>query len=266
LEAIMQIAGTSLRPLEIWRSDVSLDEARNFATSTLATIVRLGSGGMVHGVGPRPHDALVLYELEWDPASRIVREALSELDLDALIKPCPSGESMHHRELAQLGESQFPYLIDRSAGVQLGDSTKIVEHLYASYGDGSPVPVRMRGALARLSSKLASELRRSKPYELPGERPELTLELWNYEASPYCRIAREELARLGLPYVSKNLARSSPRREDFRARFSREQFPRLYDPNNKTGLFETEAIVMHLQTFYGRMAALADESLVVHPA
>ena len=76
----MQIAGTSLRPLEIWRSDVSLDEARNFATSTLATIVRLGSGGMVHGVGPRPHDALVLYDLEWDPASRIVREALSELD------------------------------------------------------------------------------------------------------------------------------------------------------------------------------------------
>lgn len=262
----MEILGTSLRPLEIWRSDVSLEQARTFGTSLLATMVRLGSGAMVHGVGPRPHDALVLYELEWCPFSRIVREALSELDLDALIKPCPAGESMHHRELAQFGESKFPYLIDRSAGVQLGDSAKIVEHLYSQYGDGSPVPVRMRGALARSSSKLASELRAAKKYELPGERPELTLELWNYEASPYCRIAREELARLGLPYVSRNLARNSPRREAFRARFGRLQFPRLYDPNRSEGLFETHAVIQHVQTNYGRMAVLMDDALSVHPA
>jgi len=261
----MQIAGTSLRPLEVWRSDVSLTEARDFATSSLATMVRFGSGAMVHHVGPRPHDALVLYELEWCPYSRIVREALSELDLDALIKPCPPGESMHHRELAQLGEAKYPYLIDRS-GVQLGDSAKIVEHLYATYGDGSPVPVRMRGALARVSSKLASELRGTKPYELPGERPELTLELWNYEGSPYCRLVREDLARLRLPYVSRNLARNSPRREEFRSRFGRIQFPRLYDANNSTGLFETAAISAHLQTNYGRMAVLADDSLAAHPA
>lgn len=261
----MKIAGTSLRPLEIWRSDVNLEQARTFGTSLLASAVRFGSGSMVHGVGPRPHDALVLYELEWCPSSRIVREALSELDLDALIKPCPVGETMHHRELAHLGETKFPYLIDRSAGVQLGDSAKIVEHLYLRYGDGSPVPIRMRGALARATSKLASELRDKPEYELPGERPELTLELWNYEASPYCRIAREALARLGLPYVSRNLARNSPRREEFRARYGRLQFPRLYDPNNNTGLFETDAILQHLQMHYSRIAVLLRDELTVHP-
>jgi glutathione S-transferase len=263
----MQIAGTSLRPLEVWRSDVSLEQARRFGSSVLATAVRFGSGAMVRGVGPRPTDALVLYELEWCPFSRIVREALSELDLDALIKPCPQGETLHHRELAQFGQSKFPYLIDRSAGIQLGDSAKIVEHLYSRYGDGSPVPVRMRGALAHVTSKLASEVRgRARSYELPAERPELTLELWNYEASPYCRLVREELARLGLPYVSRNLARNSPRREQFRSRFGKTQFPRLFDPNSKTGLFETDAILTYLQSHYARIAVLQRDELSVHPA
>ncbi|HKU38680.1 MAG TPA: glutathione S-transferase N-terminal domain-containing protein, partial [Polyangiales bacterium] len=115
----MRIAGTSLRPLEIWRPDVSLEQARNFGSSLLATAVRLGSGGIVRGIGPRPDNALILYELEWCPYSRLVREALSELDLDALIKPCPKGEREHHSELEKHGQSKFPYLIDRAAGVEL---------------------------------------------------------------------------------------------------------------------------------------------------
>ncbi len=263
----MQIAGTSLRPLEVWRSDVNLEQARKFGTSVLATLVRLGSGGMVRGAGKRPHDGLVLYERESCPFSRIVREALSELDLDALIKPCPEGETQHRRELSQLGQKEVPFLIDRSAGVQLADSAKIVEHLYLHYGNGSPVPLRMRGEFARITSKYASELR-GKPaaYELPSERPELTLELWNYEGSPYCRIVREELGRLGLPYISRNLARNSPRREAFRARFGKLQFPRLYDPNDETGLFETDAILAHLQSHYARIAVLVQDEFSVHPA
>jgi len=262
----MQIAGTSLRPLEVWRSDVSLDQARTFGTSALVTALRLGSGAMVRGVGPRPNDALVLYELEWCPFSRIVREALSELDLDALIKPCPKGENMHRRELSLFGQYEVPYLVDRSAGLQLGDSAKIVDYLYSRYGDGSSVPLRMRGQLARMTSKLASDVQGEKEYELPAERPELTLELWNYEASPYCRLVREELARLGLPYHSKNLARNSPRRDAFREQFGKLQFPRLYDPNLKVGLFESDAILMHLRANYARMAVLTSDSFSVHPA
>src|SRR5262245_49864307 len=112
----MRIAGTSLRPLEIWRPDVSIEQARNFGSSLLASAVRFGSGAVARAIGPRPDGALILYELEWCPYSRLVREALSELDLDALIKPCPPGEREHHIELAQHGQSKFPYLIDRAAG------------------------------------------------------------------------------------------------------------------------------------------------------
>jgi glutathione S-transferase len=125
----------------------------------------------------------------------------------------------------------------------------------------------MRGEFARITSKLASELRGNAPeYELPSERPELTLELWNYEGSPYCRIVREQLGRLGLPYVSRNLARNSPRREAYRARFGRMQFPRLYDPNYQTGLFESDAINAHLEGHYARIATLVRDEFSVHPA
>lgn len=263
----MRIAGTSLRPLEIWRADVRLDQARNFGSSLLASAIRLGSGTVVRGIGPRPSDALILYEVEWCPYSRLVREALSELDLDALIKPCPRGEQAHHAELAQLGSSKIPYLVDRSAGVQLGDSARIIEHLFARYGDGSPVPLRYRGVLAESSSKLASAVRGGElGYERPALRPELTLELWNYEGSPYCRLVRERLARLGIAYVSRNLARNSPRRAEFRTRYGILQFPRLYDANTRIGLFETEAIVSYLATHYARAPIHISEAVSVHPA
>lgn len=262
----MQIAGTSLRPLEVWRSDVSAEQAKRFGSSLLAAFVRAGGGAAVHALGDRPHDALILYEFEWCPYSRLVREALSELDLDVLIKPCPPGETTHRDELAARGRSKFPYLIDRSAGVELGDSVAIIEHLYTRYGRARP-PLRMRSPLALPTSKLATHLRGGEPqYERPGQRPELNLELWNYEASPYCRFVREELGRLGLPYVSRNLARKSPRRAEFAARYGRTQFPRLYDPNTGTGMFESDAILSYLQGNYARLSVLVRDEFSVHPA
>ena len=263
----MQIAGTSLRPLEFWRSDVSFEQTKEFGASSLATLVRLGSGAVVHDVGPRPDDALILFESETCPHSRLVREALSELDLDALIKPCPKGEIENRQELAQYGQTQFPYLIDRAAGAQLGESHQIVEHLFARYGNGASVPLRMRGVFARQSSRLASQLRGGpQHYRRPKHRPELTLELWNYEGSPYCRLVRERLGELGLPYVSRNLARNSPRREAFKARYGKEQFPRLHDPNTSIGIFETDAILQYLQARYAAHLAIVDTEVSAHPA
>ena len=46
-----------MRPLEIWRPDVNLEQARNFGSSLLATAVRLGSGAVARAIGPRSQDA-----------------------------------------------------------------------------------------------------------------------------------------------------------------------------------------------------------------
>lgn len=263
----MRIAGTSLRPLELWRRDVHAQQTLDFGTSLLASTIRLGSGAIVGRCGARPTDALIMYESEACPHSRLVREALSELDLDALIKPCPPGETLHRTELEQRSPSgRVPFLIDRSAGVEVSDSSQILEHLFRSYGSGH-IPLRYRGPLARASSQLASELRaRRIRYQRPTRIPELTLELWGYEASPYSRLVREHLATFGLAHVSRNLARKSPRRAEYLARFGVMQFPRLYDPNTRIGLFESEAIIGYLSANYGRAFVAVDEQVSAHPA
>lgn len=256
----MQIAGTSLKPLELWRHDVSAAESRDFASSLAATLVRAGAGGRVSGVGARPADTLILYEMENCPFSRLVREAISELDLDAVIKPCPHGEVSHRKELYQLtGREGVPYLIDRGLGVALHESTHIVRHLFDHYGSG-PMPARFaRGEAALWASKLASRLRggeQATRYIAPALRPAFPLELWNYEGSPYCRLVREQLDTHGLSYVSRNLARNSPRRQAFQAQFGKLQFPCLYDPNVDRTLFETADILTHLRALYFEAATI----------
>jgi glutathione S-transferase len=248
----MQLAGTSLKPLELWRGAVSVADARDFASSLAASLIRAGSGARVTSVGPRPTDTLILYEMENCPFSRLVREALSELDLDAVVKPCPPGEERHRAELRKLTDREtVPYLIDRGLGLALHESERIVRHLFSHYGAGH-VPARFARTQAALwTSKVASQLRGGKhAYEAPAIYPAFPLELWNYEGSPYCRLVREQLDSHGLSYVSHNLARQSPRREAFLARFGKLQFPCLYDPNVDRTLFETANILEHLRSTY----------------
>lgn len=258
----MKIAGTSLRPLEVWRADVSREEARDFARSLAASFVRAGSGARaVSTPSERPTQALVLYEKEGCPFSRLVREALSDLDLDAWVKPCTEGERAHHAELQALAShTHVPFLWDRAADKKVGDSQQIVEYLYERYGSGAVPPQLRARRFALLTSRLASRLRGGEhPYQAPARVPDLPLELWNYEASPYCRLVRERLGELGLAYISHNLARRSPRRAAFRASFGRLQFPRLDDPNTSTSLFETRDIIAYLdQTYASSLSVIAE--------
>jgi glutathione S-transferase len=265
----MQIAGTSLKPLEIWRHDVGTRDALDFGRSVAATLLRAGSGGLVTSIGPRPCGRLVLYERETCPYSRLVREALSNLDLDVLIKPCPPGEWRHHGELRALsGQEKVPFLVDEGAGVMLGESQRIVHYLFDHYGKHHRVPIQLRShKLAELSSRLASYMRgkQDKAREL-ATPPAQPLALWSYEASPYSRLVRERLGELGLPYVCHNLARSSPRRVIFAERYGRTQFPLLVDPNTNVMMFETKDIVRYLNEQYApklRLPATIRRLLVV---
>lgn len=254
----MKFAGTSLKPLEIWRPDVSLADAFDFSRSLAVAALRAGSGSMVTAVGARPARGLVLYERENCPFSRLVRESLSDLDLDVLIKPCPEGERLHRAELRGLsGHERVPFLLDEGIGVHIGESKEIIRHLFDHYGHGRvPLPLRWHKA-AELSSKLASHLRgRSLRYVEPAQRPMRPLELWGYEASPYSRVVRERLGELGLMHVSHNLARRSPRRGAFVDHFGKAQFPRLFDPNLGLAMFESDDIVEYLNTHYARALVL----------
>jgi glutathione S-transferase len=82
--------------------------------------------------------------------------------------------------------------------------------------------------------------------------PAQPLELWSFEASPYCRLAREALCALELPYVLHNVAKGSAGRDAFVARSGRMMVPYLSDPNTGVAMFESADIVAYLERTYAR--------------
>ena len=109
------------------------------SSSLAATLARLASGFKVSRVGPRPEKLLELYEFENCPFCRKAREALSILDLDAKILPCPKNGPRYRPELTRRGgKAQFPYLVDPNSGVELYESKAIVRYLHHRYGVGTP--------------------------------------------------------------------------------------------------------------------------------
>jgi glutathione S-transferase len=229
--------------------------ALDVASSTLASALRLGAGWKATPVARQPERLLELYEFEACPYCRRVREAMSELDLDAMVYPCPRGGARWRPKVTELGgKRRFPFLVDPNTGRKMNESGDIVAYLVETYG-GAAVGLWL-GPLSVAGGGLASALRAGHGRAArPSRLPEKPLELWSYEASPYSRLVREALCELELPYVLHNVAKGSPRREAFVARSGRMMVPYLVDPNApegeaaRAGMFESADIVRHLETY-----------------
>ena len=222
------------------------------ATSLGASAARLGTGMAVAHTGKRPAEPLVLYDFEACPFCRKAREALSILDLDAMIYPCPKGGRRFREELRRRGgKALFPYLVDPNTGQEMYESDDIVRHLFATYGDGSVPWMLALGPLTLAGSALASgwRLGRGERYR-PARVPERPLELWSFEASPFSRLVREELCSLELPYLLHNVARGSAKRAAFIERSGKMMVPYLVDANTSTAMFESADIVRYLRKTY----------------
>ena len=221
-------------------------------TSVAATIARLGSGAGLAGPGRRPEQPLELFEFEACPYCRKAREALSLLDLDAIVRPCPKGGPRFREEVKQRGgKLLFPYLVDPNTGKEMYESDEIVAYLFREYGEG-PAPLLLRGGpLTDATAMLASACRPGAGafYRKAGQ-PEQLLELYSYEASPFCRIVREKLCELELPYLLHNVARGSEKREAFVERSGKMMVPYLVDPNTQVEMFESADIVRYLEETY----------------
>jgi glutathione S-transferase len=231
---------------------VDLARTLDVATSVAASAARFGAGMAVAGAGKRPAEPLALYDFEACPFCRKVREALSILDLDAMIYPCPKGGSRFRDEVRRRGgKALFPYLVDPNTGQEMYESDDIVRHLFATYGDGSVPWLLALGPLTLAGSGLASgwRLGRGERYRR-ARAPERPLELWSFEASPFSRLVREELCSLELPYLLHNVARGSAKRDAFVARSGKMMVPYLVDPNTGAAMFESADIVRYLRETY----------------
>ncbi len=229
-----------------------MNRTLDIATSVLTSVGRLGSGSAVGRLGPRPQKRLEIYEFEACPFCRKVREALSILDLEAQILPCPKGGKRFREALIKRGgKAQFPYLVDPNTGVEMYESDDIVRYLFAQYGDGKVSRLLRMGPLNDISAVLSGLSRgRAGSRFTPSREPDQPLELASFEASPYCRPVRETLCSLEIPYLLRNVAKGSPSRDAFEKRSGRMMVPWLSDPNTGTEMFESEDIVKYLQARY----------------
>lgn len=211
---------------------MEMPRALDVVTAWTASVLRLGAGLVASSIGPRPERPIELYEFEACPFCRKVREALTMLDLDAMIFPCPKGGPTYRPEVQRRGgKLQFPYMVDPNTGDEMYESRAIIEHLYAHYGDRKAPRWLASGLTVPLGS-LASAVRLARGHRYhPARRPEQPLELYSFEASPFCRIAREALCELELPYLLHNVGKRSPSRAAFRERSGRMMVPWLSDPN-----------------------------------
>ena len=225
----------------------------NVVTTFKATIARFGFGTRAGKIGPRPEQRLELYDFEGCPFCRKVREALTVLNLDAVIYPCPKrGPRFRPKVVEMGGKAQFPYLVDPNTGTAMYESNAIVRYLFETYGSG-PVPLMLRlGPLTDLSSSLASLARYGQGvFYHAADPPEQLLELYNYEGSPFCRLVREVLCELEITYLVRNVPHHSPNREAFIALSGKMRVPYLVDPNHDVAMFESADIVRYLRQTYG---------------
>jgi glutathione S-transferase len=244
----------------------------------LAGTVRGWRGAMAyHKRSEGPAQPLKLYDMEASPYCRLVREVLTELDLDAMILPCPAGGRRFRPEAERVGGKQlFPLLVDDNTGTTLYESADIVAYLHRSYGRSEPRQLPLGRPLAVFTSQLSSAtlLRRRGIAGLrarPSRGAEQPLELYSFEASPYSRPVRVALCELELPYLLRNAGKggwkdlgppsfrdklfkgpmdTTRNRRWLAQNTGRVQVPYLVDPNTGVAMYESQAIVDYLEQTY----------------
>lgn len=244
-------------------------------TSTLASTFRGWRGTMAYGLAREPERSIELYEFENCPYCRLVREALTELDLDAMIYPCPKGGTRFRPQVEAMGgKGQFPYLVDPNTGERMFESADIIAYLYRTYaGREAPRRLLLR-PLAVTASSFASAARGLRGMRArPSHAPEKALELYSFESSPFSRLVRELLCELEIPYLLRNMGKAQMadmgppvvrrsffkeasvagrNRERLFERTGRLQVPYLVDPNTGTEMFESADIRAYLLERYGQ--------------
>jgi len=240
-----------------------------------ATLTRLGQGVRARYYVQQPIRPVKLYDIENCPFCRLVRDVLTEIDLDVVIYPCPKGGG-RYRSLVkeQGGREQFPWLVDENTGAELYESGQIIRYLFETYVYIS-LPLRWRLRWLQVASScLSSSFRVGHGTSLSSSarEPEQLLTLYSFEASPFARRVREVLCEMELPYQLKNVGRAGwrdwvlPRmREKFsissqsaqrnrnylQAQYGYVTVPFLEDANTGESLGQSDDIIKYLRKQYG---------------
>ncbi len=247
----------------------------NILSSVFSSTVRRWRGSSASKTVQQPAKLPILFDCEDNAECRLVREALTELNLDVMIYPCPKGASRFVDKLqAEGGENAVvPFLIDPNSHVKLQGAEAINAYLFQQYRQ-QPIPDALDAtmfnvATSHLASMIRLNIRGLKAQ--PSHSPEKPLVLYSFESSPYSRLVRERLCELELPYRLINLGKQQladmgpatfrfhrgeykpiphSKRATLLAEKGQVQVPFLIDANKSIELFESKDILRYLDETY----------------
>ncbi|ELR64931.1 hypothetical protein C942_02021 [Photobacterium marinum] len=244
----------------------------DIASSTLASSCRLWNGTVASKVEKQPEQMMILFDQEGDPECRLVREVLTELNLNVIIAPCPSGGKNTEKFHTAFSKNRLPILIDSENQCALEGAEDISGYLFKQY-KGVDLPSRFVCKLQQyLTSNLATGVRLGSGIKArASKQPALPLILYSFESSPFSRLVRECLCELELTYILINLGKQQfsdmgpanfrwtvlpykpmpdTKRDDFFKLHGKVQVPYLMDPNTGIDLFESKDILRYLNQTY----------------
>ncbi|MFK8051814.1 MAG: glutathione S-transferase N-terminal domain-containing protein [Woeseiaceae bacterium] len=247
----------------------------NIAGSVIASVLTTPRGLMSDPARSQPARLIKLYEMENCPHCRVVREALTRLDLDAMILPCPKGGERYRPEAIRIGgKAQFPLLVDTNTNTVMYESINIVHYLYKTYAGRKALPKTLMRAINSTAASFASAVRMNHGiHARPSRQPEKPLELFSFETSPFARLVRERLCEMEISYRLRSMGKSKVKdlippairrtsmpdyehtgrnRELMFERMGHVQVPLLIDPNTGVEMFESSDIIDYLQDTYGQ--------------
>lgn len=245
----------------------------NITTSTLASTYRFWRGTVASKSTIQPEQPLILFDQEGCSKCRLVREVLTELNLDVIIAPCPdNGQNIVKLQSAFNGINP-PMLVDPNSPDIAKGAEEIIHHLFSQYKGTQPPKACLGKLKSDLTSKLATGMRLGAGIKAkPSQQPDLPLILYSFESSPFSRPVREKLCELELTYILINLGKQqfsdmgpanfhwsltaykplpNTKRDEFFKQHGNVQVPYLVDPNTCTEMFESKDILRYLEGTYG---------------
>jgi len=249
----------------------------NISSSTLVSTLTGWRGTTGSRKTKLPEQDIVLFDRESCDDCRLVRQAITELNLDVVIYPCPE-EGLRYRPLLEemSGASQLPFLFDQNSGQKLTGSDAILQYLFSQYADKT-VPDKFKEALESsflnsLKQQAISTLRAGRGTQAKNAKEaEQTLTLYSFESSPFSRPVRELMCELQLAYRLINLGKQQKadmgpavqrfhlgpyvpvkgsKREVFLHKYNDVMVPFLIDPNTGAELFQSKKILAYLNREY----------------
>ncbi|GAX29200.1 anaphase-promoting complex subunit 7 [Fistulifera solaris] len=232
-------------------------------TSGLVSIVRLTQGVTVTQTDPIQRSIKYLYDIENDRDCRQVRERLTELDLcvTTVLPAAPNSKIWSTQKYPPPPSSTLPHMV-LANGESLSGAAEILDYLDMKYSSSRATDTtdQTLAATAKLilldvGNYLAVLLRYGRGRQvIAAARPdyaEQPLLLYSYEGNQFCRLVREVLCELDIPYELRNAGKQSPRRAELAKRGST-LCPFLVDPNTGTSMPESKEIVAYLYQTYAR--------------